>query len=123
MFSTIAEAVGTSEKVIIYTLIGGHVVTLVTLAIKAIIDQANRVQDRLDAESKAKILLAEGAERERRITEKINENTAVNVEAIKVANGHNEKIASLTETVARTAGDGLKEVHVTIDRNHGHKGD
>ena len=102
MFDTIAEAVGTTETVIIYTLIGGHVVTLATLAIKAVIDQANRVQDRLDAESKAKILLLEGAKREQRISEKIAENTAVNVEAIRVANGHNEKIASLSEAVAKT---------------------
>jgi len=120
MFTTIAEAVGTSEKIIIYTLVGGHVVTLVTLAVKALIDQANRVQDRLDAESKAKILLAEGANRERRINAKIEENTAVNVEAIRVANGHNEKIATLTEAVARSVGDGLKDVHVTIERQHKH---
>ena len=118
MFTALAEATGSSEKIIIYTLIGGHVVTLVTLAIKAMIDQANRVQDRLDAESKAKILLAEGAKREERINAKIEENTAVNVEAIRVANGHNEKIVALTETVARTVGEGPKEVHVTIDRTH-----
>ena len=117
MFTVLAESVGTSEKIIIYTLIGGHVVTLVTLAIKALIDQANRVQDRLDAESKAKIILAEGAKREQRINQKIDENTAVNVEAIRVANGHNEKIANLTEAVAKTVGDGLKDVHVTIDRS------
>lgn len=116
MFTTLADAAGTSEKVIIYTLIGGHVVTLVTLAIKALIDQANRVQDRLDAESKAKILLAEGAERERRINAKIDENTAINAEAIRVANGHNEKIVALTETVAKTVGDGLKDMHVTIEK-------
>ena len=84
MFTTLADAAGTSEKVIIYTLIGGHVVTLVTLAIKAVIDQANRVQDRLDAESKAKILLAEGAERERRINAKIDENTAMNAELLSI---------------------------------------
>ena len=102
MFTVLAESVGTSEKVLIYTLIGGHVVTLVTLAIKAIIDQANRVQDRLDAESKAKIMLAEGAKREQRINAKIEENTQVNLEAIRVANGHNEKIVALTETVARS---------------------
>lgn len=106
MFTLLADSAGTSEKVIIYTLIGGHVVTLVTIAIKAVIDQANRVQDRLDAESKAKIILAEGAKREQRINQKIDENTAVNVEAIRVANGHNEKIASLTETVAKTVGKG-----------------
>ena len=102
MLTVLAESVGTSEKVLIYTLIGGHVVTLVTLAIKAIIDQANRVQDRLDAESKAKIMLAEGAKREQRINAKIEENTQVNLEAIRVANGHNEKIVALTETVARS---------------------
>lgn len=119
MFTVLADSAGTSEKVIIYTLIGGHVVTLVTIAIKAIIDQANRVQDRLDAESKAKIILAEGAKREQRINQKIDENTAVNVEAIRVANGHNEKIANLTEAVAKTVGDGLKDVHVTIDRQKG----
>lgn len=116
MFDTIAESAGTTEKVIIYTLIGGHVVTLATLAIKAVIDQANRVQDRLDAKSKAELLLLEGSRREQRISEKIAENTAVNVEAIRVANGHNEKIASLTEAVAKTVGEGLKDVHVTIDR-------
>ena len=114
MLTVLAESVGTSEKVLIYTLIGGHVVTLVTLAIKAIIDQANRVQDRLDAESKAKIMLAEGAKREQRINAKIEENTQVNLEAIRVANGHNEKIVALTETVAKSVGDGLKDVHATI---------
>jgi transaldolase len=104
--ATVAESAGSSEKLLIYTLIGGHVVTLVTLAIKALIDQANRVQDRLDAESKARMLLAEGARREQRINAKIDENTAVNVEAIRVANGHNEKIAELTQTVARAAEGG-----------------
>ena len=116
MFDTLAEAVGTSETVIIYPLIGGHVVTLATLAIKAVIDQANRVQDRLDAKSKAELLLLEGSRREQRIKEKIDENTAVNAEAIRVANGHNEKIATLTEAVAKSVGEGLKDVHVTIDR-------
>jgi len=116
MFHTIADSAGMSEKVIIYTLIAGHVVTLVTLAIKAMIDQANRVQDRLDAESKAKILLAEGAERERRIKEKIDENTRISERAFDAANGHNEKIATLTEAMTRSVGEGMKDIHVTIDR-------
>ena len=111
-----AESAGTSESVLIWTLIGGHIVTLATLAIKSLIDQANRVQDRLDSESKARIILAEGAKREERINAKIDQNTAVNVEAIKVANGHNEKIVALTETVAKSVGDGLRDVHVTLDR-------
>ena len=116
MFETLAEATGQSEKVLIYTLIGGHVVTVTTLVVKALIDQANRVQDRLDAESKAKIILAEGAAREARINQKIEENTQINLEAIKTANGHNEKIASLTETVSKTIGEGMQHMHVTIDR-------
>lgn len=90
---------GQSEKVLIYTLIGGHVVTLLTLVIKALMDQANRVQDRLDAESKAKLLLAEGAAREKRIQEAIADNTAMNKEALEVSNGHNAKMASALTTV------------------------
>lgn len=89
-----------SEKVLIYTLIGGHIVTLVTLLIKALIDQANRVQDRLDAESKAKIILAEGAKREERINAKIDENTIISKEALEVSNGHNAKIKAALQTVA-----------------------
>jgi transaldolase len=93
--ASVAESAGTSESVLIWTLIGGHIVTLATLAIKSLIDQANRVQDRLDSESKARIILAEGAKREERI---------------------NAKIDDLTETVAKSVGDGLRDVHVTIDR-------
>ncbi len=108
-----------SEKVLIYTLIGGHVVTILGLVIKALIDQFNRVQDRLDAESKAKIILAAGAEREKRINEKIDENTKVNTEALQVSNGHNAKLASALETMADVTkaieNREPKELHVTLD--------
>lgn len=108
-----------SEKVLIYTLIGGHVVTLGTLLIKAIIDQANRVQDRLDAKAKADLLMAEGAAREKRLQEAIAENTTINKEALEVSNGHNAKMATALTTVAEATKaiveSSPKEVHVTLE--------
>lgn len=93
-----------------------------------------REQDRLDAESKARILQAEvinqarliaseGARRETRIVEKIDENTAMNARQIEVSNGHNEKIASAVQTTATLAkalsekGVELpQEIHVTVEQ-------
>lgn len=110
---------GQSEKVLIYTLIGGHIVTLVVMLIKALIDQANRVQDRLDAESKAKIILAAGADREARIRADIEANTKVNETALEVSNGHTAKLTSALATMADVTkaieGGAPKEIHVTVD--------
>lgn len=94
-----------------------------------------REQDRLDAESKARIIQAEvvnqakliaaaGAERETRIVEKIDENTAMNAEQIKISNGHKEDIktavrttAALAEAIAgKTGADIPQEIHVTVEQ-------
>lgn len=103
LFAEVSQQAQASEKILIYTLIGGHVVTLVTLAIKALIDQANRIQDRLDAREKAEALLREGAEREKRLQHSIAENTRISERAFEAANGHNQKISEVVETVARVA--------------------
>ena len=103
LLSQILADAAQSEKVLIYTLIGGHVATILGLIIKAAIDQANRVQDRLDAESKARLLLAEGAAREKRIQDSIADNTRINAEALEVSNGHNAKIKATLEAVSEVA--------------------
>jgi hypothetical protein len=94
-----------------------------------------REQDRLDAESKARILqaevinqarliAAEGAKRESRIVEKIDENTAMNAEQIKISNGHKEDIKTAVrtaETLAKaisqkTGIEVPQEIHVTVEQ-------
>ncbi|MCW1885539.1 hypothetical protein OKA04_12435 [Luteolibacter flavescens] len=110
--SFIADTSGHSEKVLIYTLIGGHVVTLVTLIVKAIIDQMNRVQDRLDKQ----LALTEGRQRETRLVAKIDENTKISKEAFVAANGHNEKIATAVELAQKAMETAAtKEVHATVE--------
>ncbi len=87
---------------------------LATIIAKVFADWITRVQDRLLAESKAKIILdelkaqeirvrIEAVLRESRIVSKIDENTAVNVEQIRISNGFNEKIKSAVESVAEVA--------------------
>lgn len=94
-----------------------------------------REQDRLDSESKARILqeevinqakliAAEGARRESRILDKIDENTAMNAEQIKISNGHKEDIKAAVQTTTtlakaisdKTGMDIPQEIHVTIDQ-------
>lgn len=96
----LAETASQSEKVLIWTLILTSVGGFVTSIIALIKGQLDRVQDRLDAESKAKILLEAGQKREERINAKIDENTEVNKTALEVSNGHNAKIKAALETVA-----------------------
>lgn len=86
-----------SEKLLLWTLILTSAGSFVTALFALIKGQLDRVQDRLDAESKAKLILAAGANREKRINEKIEENTKISKEAFEAANGHNEKIAKATE--------------------------
>jgi hypothetical protein len=148
---TLADSSSPSERVMIWTLIltsaGGLATSLFSL-IKGQMDRTQarkdkesedhaaaelrehqakaaaelREQDRLDAESKARIILLEGSRREQRLAAKIDENTEVSKQAFEAANGHNEKIAAVVQTVAEVAKvakgiaeTGPKEIHVTVD--------
>lgn len=122
LFNILADTdASPSEKVLLWTLVlsavGGFLTSVVSL-IKSQMDRvqarkdkeaearasaAAREQDRLDAESKARIALQEGARREQRLAAKIDENTGYNKLAIETANGHNEKIKAAVETVAEVA--------------------
>jgi Tfp pilus assembly major pilin PilA len=51
------------------------------------------------------------------VVAKINENTAVNVEALSVANGHNEKIAKVTEIATETAAASLETIMDALRQN------
>lgn len=135
---TLAENGSQSEKVLIWTLVlssAGSLVASVVGLVKYLIDRRSdrekqesadamvvilREQDRLDAKTKAEILLFEGAAREKRLAAKIDENTAVSKEAFKTANGHNEKIKAAVETVAEVAkviaASPPREIHVTVDQ-------
>lgn len=52
-----------------------------------------------------------------KVVTKINENTAVNVEALNVANGHNEKIAKVTEIATNTAAASLETIMDALREN------
>lgn len=116
LLAQVVPLVPQSEKVLLWTLIITNAVTLGTLIIKGVLDVVNRMQDRLDAESKARIQLAEGAAREQRLAEKIAENTQISKQAFETANGHNEKIAKATELAAKAIETATaKEVHATVE--------
>lgn len=134
----LAENGSQNEKVLIWTLVlssAGSFVASVIGLVKYLIDRrsdrekqkqadameiARREQDRLDAKTKAELLLLEGARREERLTRKIDENTQVSKQAFITANGHNEKIKVAVETVAEVAKVIAKtpprEIHVTVDQ-------
>lgn len=136
---TLAETSSQSERVLIWTLIltsAGSLVTAIIGLIKGQMDKVQarrdreqaayeaaelREQDRLDAESQSKILLAQGALREQRLAAKIDENTSISKQAFEAANGHNEKIALVVETVAEAAkvisAAPPRELHVTVDEH------
>lgn len=91
---------------------------LVGIIAKIVTDQLNRIQDRLDADRKAKEILDTLAAQERNIAAQaasrlaviradIKDNTAKTEagiakaeQAIEISNGHNEKIAKATATIA-----------------------
>lgn len=92
MLHPILADASSSEKVLIWTLVTTNVIQFLVIVVKAIVDQVNRVQDRLDAESKARIILQEGKAREERLAAKIDENTEVSKAAFREANGVNAKL-------------------------------
>lgn len=53
----------------------------------------------------------------KQVVKKIDENTAVNVEALNVANGHNEKIAVVTEIATQAAAASLETIMSAIQQN------
>jgi len=107
-----------SEKVLIWTLILSSVGSLIASVIglaKYLIDRksdqdkqaradaqviALREQDRLDAKAKAEIILLEGAKREKRLAQKIDENTEVSKAAFKEANGIKAEVAATKKEIA-----------------------
>jgi predicted histidine transporter YuiF (NhaC family) len=105
---------------VLYTLVITNVVMVLGLIIKAVVDYVNRVQDRLDRESNAKIAAALGEKRKDEILASTEAARKESADALKVANGHNEKIAQLTaqqnlprEVIIVNPQD--KPVHVTKD--------
>lgn len=101
-----------SEKIVLWTLIFSSLGSLITSLIALAKGQFDRIQERKDNESKSdieaqkvKILIdelkaqdlryqIEAIAREERIRKDIQANTASTEEALRVANGHNAKIAA-----------------------------
>jgi len=109
-----------SSKFVLYSLVVTNIVVVVGMVIKAIVDWGNRVQDRLDRESNAKIAAALGEQRKNEILASTEAARKESANALKVANGHNEKIAQLAaqqnlprEVIVVNPQD--KPVHVTKD--------
>src|SRR6478736_9226319 len=78
-----------SDKVLIWTLIltsaGSMAAGVMALIKQHLSDRQTiklREQDRLDAEAKAKLILAEGARREERLSKQIADNTALTKQGI-----------------------------------------
>lgn len=97
MISLLAQQMNPEH--VFWTFVVGQVVIIAGMIIKAFVDHGNRVQDRLDRESAVKLQLAEGERRKVEIVAATDKTHAMSSEALRVANGHNEKIKHTMEAV------------------------
>ncbi len=73
--------------------------------------------DAYRAKQRAGVVVAKIEETKAVAIQKIEENTLMNAEALNVANGHNEKIAVVTEIATQTAVANMNDVMAALRQN------